>query len=286
MRFLNSNRVLSNMQLATNYLAGKQIVTKSLKEAFIEAMNIVQSTTIHTHSDDIFVEFDNPDLVNFLVEKTVFSPEDVADGAYLLQEGDRSHIYQNIQAAKSLIAQVDPNLHRLITTLIGSVAVYRIADRDGGTVSCCIGLIWISPTQDWEVDYYAEMLVHEFVHNSVFVEDMVHGIMPNPELLEREEGLTTSVIRKTQRPYDKAFHSACVGAGIMYFYHAMGNDTKAEGYIPAMQRTIGELYKHDRVLHETGLEVLTDNGREIVSELQQFIDGPNYDMIAQALAHW
>jgi HEXXH motif-containing protein len=267
-------------------LAPGQSKNKSLKEAFVEGMNNAQSTTIRTLSNDIFVDFENPGLVNFLIERTVFSPADVSNDAHLLAENERAQVCKNIQEAKSLIAKVDPNLHRLITTLIGSVAVYRIAQRDGGSVSCGIGLIWISPKQDWTLEYYAEMLVHEFVHNSVFLEDMIHGIMPNPELLEHEEALTTSVIRKTRRPFDKAFHSACVAAAIMYFYHSMGNESEAGSYVSSMRRTIEELYQNDMRLHKNGLELLSDNGRQIVSELQRFIEGPNYDMIAKALGHW
>ncbi|MGB7923479.1 MAG: HEXXH motif-containing putative peptide modification protein [Pyrinomonadaceae bacterium] len=283
MRFLNSGRVRSNMELAASHLLGERPPPSCLKKSFITAMNRAQSTTIQTLPDDVYVEFDNPALVDYLVKRAVFSAGTVANGIYL-PESERVQVRNNIEAARHLINQIDPHLNHLITSLVGSVAAYRIPDRAGGTVSCCIGLIWLSPSQKWNVQYYAEMLVHEFVHNSVFLEDMVHGVMPNPTLLEHEKALTISVIRKTRRPYDKALHSACVAAALMYFYHRLGDESAAETYLAPMRHTIRELYEHDNELHEQGLDLLADNGRQIINDLQRFIEGPNYAIIHDALA--
>ncbi|HEX5759730.1 MAG TPA: HEXXH motif-containing putative peptide modification protein [Thermoanaerobaculia bacterium] len=286
MRYLDKRRVVLNMQLAAAHLTGTEPPPSAeLKQEFIAGLNDVQSTSIRSIKDDLYWEFDNPGLVNLLVEKTVFSLAEVSGGVHLLPDNERKQVIHNLEAAKALLADADPNLYYLLTQLVGSVAIYQIPYRDGGSVSCCIGLIWLSPHKDWQVDYYAEMLVHEFVHNSVFLEDMVRGIMPNPTLLDRDEALSISAIRQTRRPYDKAFHSACVAAAIMYYYHCSGDVKKAETYIVPLQRTVADLSEADGALRAQGLDLLTDNGREIVEELRRFIvHGPDYSVIANALA--
>jgi HEXXH motif-containing protein len=285
MRFLDRRRVLSNIHLAARYLNGSPPLTAAVKSDFIGGLNRAQSTIIRSLDDDIYLEFDNPGLVTRLLERTVFSPDEVAEGAHLFSSRERSQVTNLVDAAKDLLSREIPNLYYLITQVIGSVAAYRIPQRDGGSVSCNIGLIWLSPRTDWTVEYCGEMLVHEFIHNSVFLEDMVRGIMPTPELLEQDDALSISAIRQTRRPYDKAFHSACVAAGIMYYYHAIGRDFDAQRHFAPLERTIENLHESDKAVKRSGCDLLTKNGRDIVNELRRFITGgPDYLSIAHALA--
>jgi hypothetical protein len=285
MRFLDRRRVLSNIHLAVRYLNDSPPPTAAVKSDFIRGLNRAQSTTIKSLNDDLYLEFDNPELINRLVERTVFSPDEVTEGAHLFSGEERSQIFRLVDGAKDLLAREIPNLYYLITRVIGSVAVYRIPQRDGGSVSCNIGLIWLSPRTDWTVEYCGEMLVHEFIHNSVFLEDMVRGIMPIPELLEQDDALSISAIRQTRRPYDKAFHSACVAAGIMYYYHAIGRDAEAQSHFAPLKRTIENLYESDMAVKCRGRDLLTKNGRDIVDELRRFVTGgPDYLSVANALA--
>ena len=285
MRFLDRKRVLSNSRLAAAYLNGTSTPVTDVKSEFIRALNRAQSTTIKSLDSDLYLEFDNAPLVDRLVKRTVFSSEEVAKGAHIFSFGERSQMAQLVNDAKALLSEEVPNLYYLITQIVGSVGIYRIPKRDGGSVSCNIGLIWLSPRTDWTVEYCAEMLVHEFIHNSVFLEDMVRGIMPTPELLEKDEALSISAIRQTRRPYDKAFHSACVAVGIMYFYHMIGRDADAQKHLNPLKRTIGDLHESDRALKLMSKDLLTRNGRLLVEELRRFADEePDYNSITNALA--
>jgi HEXXH motif-containing protein len=284
MRFLDRRRVLSNMRLAVTHLTGTSVSDSHLKRAFIDAMNGAQSTCIESQSDDLYLEFDNPELVARLVERTVFSEREVAGQAYRLNSEERAHFFKTFEAAKDLLARAVPGLYHLLTQVIGSVAAYKIPERDGGSVSCCIGLIWLSPRTEWTDTHCAEMLVHEFIHNSVFLEDMVRGIMPTPSLLEDDDALTVSAIRRTRRPYDKAFHSACVATGIMYYHASIGRAADAEIHFDALRRTVLDLGDRDRALRARGQDLLTENGRQLLDELRQFVNGgPNYQLLTDAL---
>ena len=273
------------MRIAATHLTGHHVAPQHLKVSFIGAMNSTQSTTIRSSDNDLYLEFENPDLVKTLVARTVFSEDEVSDGKCLFSTQERQRAVALIEEAKRLLQEISPDLYFLITQLIGSVAVYRIPERDGGSVSCCIGLIWLSPQREWKVEYCAEMLVHEFIHNSVFLEDMVRGIMPTPNLLDCDDALSISAIRQTRRPYDKAFHSACVSAGIMYYYHLLGQDAVAYRYLPALARTLTDLTQRCESLLSKQLIVLTDNGRRLLGELNQFVaSGADFSLVEESLA--
>jgi hypothetical protein len=284
MNFLDSSRIRSNMCLATTCLLSRMPSDRSLHTDFVRALNVAQTTTIRTHDQGPFIEFDNPELVAYLTKKEVFTENEIKDKRHLLADRERELAQQHIEAALCLIESASPELYRTICDLIGSIAVYNIPDRDGGTVSCCIGLIWLSPTEDWTVEYYAEMIVHEFVHNSVFLDDMVNGIMPNPELVTLPEAHAISVLRKTRRPYDKAFHSACVAVGIMYLYHRLGNTEKMGSYIDDVRRTAAELRAVESQCRSAGISLLNQNGRDIVDSLISFANQQDFNRIHTLLA--
>lgn len=271
------------MKLAALCLNGAPPSPVRLKSDFIKALNRSQSTFIESVDHDLYLEFDNPGLVDRLIERTVFSPSEVIGDVHLVQGNERDELTNLLNDAKTLLARELPDLYFLMTQVIATVAIYRIPQRDGGSVSSNIGLIWLSPKPDWTVEYCAEMLVHEFVHNVVFLEDMVRGIMPTPELLEREEALSISAIRQTRRPYDKSFHSACVTVGIMYYYNMIGRIEDANAHFEPLKRTVAELRASERSVRSLGQEILTNNGREVLEELSRFTRGPDYVAITEAL---
>lgn len=285
MRFLNSQRVLSNVRIATAHLRGSPAPAEELKQSFIAALNRAQSMNLRAITNNFYLEFENPELVRTLVDRTVFSVEETSNNAHLFSVSERQSVETLVEAAKRLLQMKGPELYNLMTQVIGTIAAYRIPQRDGGSVSCCIGLIWLSPGPEWTIEYCAEMLVHEFIHNSVFLEDMVRGIMPTPALLEHEDALAISAIRQTRRPYDKAFHSACVAAGLMYFYHLIGKDVEANRYLIPLRQTIFDLTDRYNLLSSKGSQLLTENGRQLLAELSQFIaNGVDFSVITDGLS--
>ena len=64
---------------------------------------------------------------------------------------------------------------------------------------------------------YAEAQYHEFIHNSLFLDDLVNSIFPDTKVITTEDALVTSTIPKIKRPLDRSFHSAGVAIGLMHF---------------------------------------------------------------------
>src|SRR5712692_3874548 len=111
MRFLNTTRVLSNMKLAALCLNGTPPSSVQLKSDFIRALNQSQSTFIESVDHDLYLEFDNPGLVDRLIERTVFSRSEVIGDVHLVQGKERDELTSLLTEAKTLLAKELPDLY-------------------------------------------------------------------------------------------------------------------------------------------------------------------------------
>ncbi|NPC93214.1 hypothetical protein HOO54_13470 [Bacillus sp. WMMC1349] len=138
-----------------------------------------------------------------------------------------------------------------------------------------MGLTWLSPPKTWSVVDYAEAIYHEFIHNSLFLDDMVNSVFPDPKACAEDEALVTSTILKRKRPLDRAYHSACVAVGIMHFYYMLRDFKKLKSFYKPLCKTIEELNNKKQYLGERGIETLKG--------LNNFIDKQDYKSISQFL---
>jgi hypothetical protein len=283
MRFLDGKRILSNIWAVTYHLTGQDYPLSRIKEPFIAALSRAQRSHLRTLERDVYIDFDDPQLVSTCVRCGLLKQDEVDEQRHLLPHDLRKDYRAKITDALDLVNRLDPHLRVLIGQLIGSIACYRIPDSEGGSVSSCVGFIYLSPRPEWPTTYYSELLVHEFVHNSVFLEDMVHNIFPNHQLWTDEDAMVTSAIRKTRRGYDKSYHSACVAIGLMYFHHLLGNEEAAVQHLEPLRRSIDELIESDQRLRSCGKVVLSDNGRTMLDDMQKFAETVDYGVVTEGV---
>jgi hypothetical protein len=123
-----------------------------------------------------------------------------------------------LREAWQIIADLDSELASLMRYLVVSVVCMPYDDQrpEGYSKSDAIGVIWIQPSHKWTAFDFACTLVHEFVHSVLNLDDMVRGLYAvTPQQLAATPA--TSSIRKTNRPYDKAFHAAIVSLCVACF---------------------------------------------------------------------
>jgi len=102
--------------------------------------------------------------------------------------------------------------------LCGSQKNQEGHQAQGGTSNECIGLIWLNlkpQTTDHDI---IEMLIHEFTHTLVFIDELNHGHF-NYEILTKMEFWATSAILNRCRPMDKVVHSIIVSTEILLARH-------------------------------------------------------------------
>ncbi|MGQ7249333.1 aKG-HExxH-type peptide beta-hydroxylase [Halomonas sp. V046] len=135
----------------------------------------------------------------------------------------------------------------------------------GGTDSAAIGSIFVSrPRQYANRDLY-ELLVHEFTHTAMFVDELGAPHYANERLLARQENFAVGAISGLRRPLDKVLHSLAVASEIFLHREACIGHPKGPSVHPLTPDLIAgalrcaqSLLDHehrDSVLGERGLEI-------------------------------
>ncbi|TYR78276.1 hypothetical protein FZC66_20000 [Priestia megaterium] len=133
----------------------------------------------------------------------------------------------------------------------------------------------MNPQPKWTVIDYAEAIYHEFIHQSIFVDDMVNCMFPDPNACAEDDALVTSTILKRKRPLDRSFHAAGVSIGIMHLYYLLNDKIKSKQFFEDLSVTLGEISQKTQYLGEQGIYTL--------KLMQQFVKEPNFDNITFSL---
>lgn len=258
--FLNKKHLENNWKEIFNYQFDNEtlavIDSKNNKDFYIRALNELQDTKVETDNEKIIIKFEDDYYSNLLVESGVLEKEDIKDNKHVYPIEERELVTYKINKAMDLLYMLNPNLGELVFKHLGTVVFAKKAGLGGGSISNLLGLLWLNPPKKWSVVDYAEALYHEFIHNSLFIDDMVNGIFPEPERCLEPEALTISTILKIKRPIDRSFHAANVAIGIMHFYYLLGDNEKMYQYKNDLNLTLTELNARKEYFGECGLQIL------------------------------
>jgi len=169
--------------------------------------------------------------------------------------------------AVTLFKETLPTLFKAFQKVCPFILIGRRDGYGGGSVSTRIGFIWLSPTLDWTTNDWAENLIHEFIHNCLFLEDLVDNIFPFSALeMEKEDGLAISAIRQVKRAYDKSYHSAFVAYGIIEFYLRIGHNDGARKLLNPLLVCLDDLSQNFKYLSKNGEHNLDQLIRTVVGQ--------------------
>lgn len=176
---------------------------------------------------------------------------------------ERQAITRSMTDGIELVRSADVRYATNIRTFVGSFLFARGGSFLGGSVSDSIGTIWLAPPPNgWTPEKYGENVVHESIHQALFLDDLVRCIFPLSASEMEDRGRVTSAVLKRKRGYDKAFHSAYVALGIADYYRRLGLPWASE--LPALRRTIDELLDPD-----LAGSMLSSHGRTRLAELDR-----------------
>lgn len=167
------------------------------------------------------------------------------------------------------------DLYLLIKQHISTLYIIKKDGFGGGSVSGIVGFIWINPQPEWKVLDFAEHIYHEFIHNVLFIDDMVNCIFPDPQACAEPDGLVTSTILKWKRPLDRSYHAACVSIGIMHLYHMLRDTRSDRNFLGDLSITVSELNEKTSLLGDQGILLL--------NLMNDFVKNPNFNDISRTL---
>jgi hypothetical protein len=246
---------IKNCWLVTTAISGHAASAHSLKNSYFNVLNKIQNSNIPNSSENIVVAFNNFELINNLIREGVLEPHNVPQ--QLFDPFQCEFITGRIMDAIDYIKAVDIKLHDLIVQFIGTIVCIK-RQGSSGTVSSLIGMIWLNPNPTWNIVDYAENIVHEFIHNTIFLADLSQTIFAMPHWYAPKESLVVSAMKQYPRGINIVFHSLFVSVGLIIFLEKSNQTERALNLTAGIEKTTDGLNeKKNGFLTDFGQELLT-----------------------------
>jgi len=243
------------------HVAGEPPATAERRERYFDCLNRVQRYRLRFRREGArpVLTLDLAGAETRAIIESLLLSEDMRDagGVDTLAADDAPNVAQRVSEAEDMLRSFDPTAGRYIGDLVGEIILLHKDGYIAGSFWHVLGVIWMSPGPAWHLSDYAEALLHESVHQSMFLTDMVRGLFRGAEEeLRSPEMLVMSPIRGVRRPYDAAFHAATVSTTLVNFHEWTGLADRAREFSVPLLVTLAELYERRHILTETGEQIL------------------------------
>lgn len=271
---LNRKNIEENIDVFLNHFYKSEFISSEDKRSkYFFALNELQKNSIPISKDSIFIkENPNNDIFKFLLINEQFSENN--NKTHLYYKSNKE-IKESILKALSLIESLNPSLYILINKLVGTIIFSRNGDFSSATAQTHLGIIFLNPTDSWSIDDYAEAIYHEFIHLSIFLEDMIHSLFIRNDQID--EPLVKSVLRGVNRPLDRSFHAAIVSIGIMHLHYMLGNSKNSVMYMSELSEVIEELSQMENFLDT--------KGKELLHNMKLFLSSQDFESINSSIGY-
>jgi hypothetical protein len=211
------------------------------------------------------VRFDVEHPVAFENLGLLFDGRMPADTKGLSCARDEDRIAGHIRQAEKLLGDYSASAASVLRLLIASILVARLDADDvlGSSHGSLMGPIWINPQEGWEGADYAEMILHEGVHQSLFLDEMVNTLFVRaPREMEDDGALVLSPSLGRPRAYDLAYHSTVVVTALADFYSklSLSRPSRIEANLARLPVSLSGLRRRS--------DLLTVHGRQLLGCLE------------------
>jgi hypothetical protein len=230
---------------------------------YFDALNKMQPRKIKLPNSELpTLDFARSDQGEALI-RHFLGIDDVTDEMRFAPD-DEPRLANNIESGFDVLRAAYPASVDSVRVLVAEFLFAKQKGSGGASLGDQLGVIWLNPPARWERVDYAEAILHESVHQALFLHEMVNRVYDaGIEEMEDEESLVVSAVRRERRPYDASFHAACVAFELRGFYLRLGDDERATPFTEGLQQTLPELVERRRVLTDVGDEILGQMVNEI-----------------------
>lgn len=258
---MHNNNVINNTSAVVSY-TGRKPNMKTLRRDYFDSLNDIQDYKFYFNreNDEILLLTNIKDPYIQPTFKHFTELPELNHENYFSQI-EANIINRNIEVSMKKIERYNPGLTASILRLVGSCLLMKQNGITTGSSAISLGVILLNPSVTWQEINYCDAILHESIHQSIYLDDMVNGIYAKSlSDMASVEGFVTSSIRKVKRPYDRSFQSACASAILVDFYSKLGMSKKVDELNEPLRVTLGELRSKN--------EFLTDLGKHILYELE------------------
>ncbi len=277
MRFFDRLWVLDSVDSVTAATWHELAPATQLRSQYLAALSHLQSwTNIQWAPEGVAITFENPEAVADFIRREAWGQERPVQDR-LFPAHQRAGLRDLISNGLDTIAAVSPDLHELIALTIGEIFLAQESGSEGGTMSSAVGLIWLNPRLEWGARKTGENVVHEWIHNMLFLADMVNPLFAVDYIgLSAEKAHATSAILHRKRPFDRCYHSAAVAAGLIFLHTISGDKEMADALIEPTVKTVQELQGKP--------DLMTQSGYDLLQEVARFLETRDCDHVRSLLS--
>jgi hypothetical protein len=134
-----------------------------------------------------------------------------------------------------------PPLYELCDLLVTDIICWPSREFGGGSAPNVLGIAWLVPSHSLTSIEIAEFVVHEMIHMNVNLADMTVGLFTRGGATRFD---AYSAVLGRRRPFNQAFHSACVAVAVLYFRLLVGLDRETDRLRSSLRRCTADLLKH------------------------------------------
>ncbi|WP_437680010.1 aKG-HExxH-type peptide beta-hydroxylase [Sorangium sp. So ce131] len=153
--------------------------------------------------------------------------------------------------------QLDPGFWAAFDLFVNFVLCPVSRYSRGGSGSDCIGVLYLSRTRTYSLRDLYEILVHEFTHTAMFLDERSRPHYGDERLMPLPENWARATVTGMQRPLDKVLHSMVVATEVLLHRDlVLGHDA-------------------DTVIHPRTPELVTN----VLLTIRSMLDLPNRDRL-------
>ena len=165
------------MSSFVNYVEGTAVTPDKLRNAYFECINAVQKYKFHFHNEvteEIFLDFNQDDHMTQENSNFILCGLPELREEHEFTEDEINIIKHNMKMSHMMLNNYDPEVSNIIPMLTGCFVFAKDMEIGAASRSDCLGVTFLNPQPDWQLQDYAECILHQSVHQSIFLDDMIN----------------------------------------------------------------------------------------------------------------
>ncbi len=197
---MHYNNIINNTSAVVNFTARKPNIN-TLRIDYFNSLNEIQKYKFYFNED-----YEEVLLVNNIKDPYIkssfihFTNLSELNHENYFSQAECNTIKKYIESSMKIIDKYYPELTKSIHRLIGCCLLMKQNGITTGSSAVLLGAILLNPSVTWKEVNYCDAILHESMHQSIYLDDMVNGIYAKSlNDMASVEGLVTSSIRKVKR---------------------------------------------------------------------------------------
>ena len=225
---------------------------------------VLAFATTTAKAGDLAALFSNDSVLDDKLQSEVIAATD---------DPERDHKQARVEDALHEICRYSHPYAEMLTTIVTDVFILPSTVARAGSTSQAVGVIWLNPKLSFPTPDLMEILIHEFIHQAMFLDELRHGHYSYGAISDRATWAMSAILNKA-RPLDKVLHSIVVATEVLLFRHLhIGQPAFPRAHPPTgiMLQQLEESLSSVESATRKFPSILTPRAKELVSNVRDIL---------------